>query len=116
MDETPEEMEEIRREAAAIDTNKYRRRYRLIVGSLVSLLFFGVGYAAISMAKAGRNPCERVRAYYCKKSPDPAKCIAYDGIFKESEQDDSAKMRSMIRDQCVTKIDRMKTEEGITLE
>jgi hypothetical protein len=116
MDETPEEMEEIRREAAAIDTNKYRRRYRLIVGSLVSLLFLGVGYTAISMARAARNPCERVRAYFCKQAPDPVKCAAYDGIFKESEQDDSARMRSMIRDQCLTKIERLKTEEGITLE
>jgi poly-D-alanine transfer protein DltD len=68
------------------------------------------------MAKAGRNPCERVRSYYCKQVPDAAKCLAYDGIYKESEQDESAKMRSMIRDQCVTKIDRMKEEEGITLK
>jgi hypothetical protein len=116
MDETPEELEQIRREAAAIDPHKYRRRYRVLM-TLVALAFCtGVAWVAIRMAVASRNPCQRVRDYYCRKAPDPAKCNSYQGVYKESVEDESPKMRGMIRDQCVTKINRLKDEDGITVE
>ncbi len=116
MDETPEELEQIRREAEAIDPHKYRRRYRVLM-TLVALAFCtGVGWVAIRMAVASRNPCERVRDYYCRKAPDPAKCNSYQGVYKESVEDESPKMRGLIRDQCLTKINRLKEEDGITVE
>jgi hypothetical protein len=116
MDETPEELEEIRREADNIDPNKYRRRKRFIMTVLASLFFIGVAWVAISMAREARNPCERVRDHFCKHAHEAAKCAAYDGIFKESVEDESAKMRSMIRDQCLMKVNRLKEEEGITVK
>jgi hypothetical protein len=116
MDETPEELAEIRREAEQIDPNKYRRRYRLIMTLLASLFFVGVAWVAISMAREARNPCERVRDHFCMHVIDRAKCSTYDSIFKESVEDESAKMRSMIRDQCLTKITRLKEEDGITVK
>lgn len=75
-----------------------------------------VTWVAIRMAVASRNPCERVRDYFCKKSLDAEKCNSYQGVFKESVQDESPKMRGVIRDQCLTKINRMKDEEGINIE
>ena len=116
MDETPEEMEQIRKEAAAIDPLRYRRRHRLLVTVLASLFCAAVVLVAIHMARASRNPCERVRTYFCSKAHDEPKCVIYDEIFKESVSDDSSQMRSMIRDQCLTKIERMKSEEGIIVE
>jgi hypothetical protein len=116
MDETPEELEQIRREAEQIDVHKYRRRYRVLV-TLVALAFCTAAvWVAIRMAQAGRNPCERVRDYYCRKAPDPAKCNSYQLVLQESIQDESSKMRGVIRDQCLTKINRLKEEDGITVE
>jgi hypothetical protein len=37
-------------------------------------------------------------------------------VFKESVEDQSPKMRGVIRDQCLTKINRMKDEDGIAVE
>ncbi len=68
------------------------------------------------MAVASRNPCERVRDYFCRKAPDPMKCDSYQGVYKESVEDKSPKMRGVIRDQCLTKINRMKDEDGITVD
>jgi hypothetical protein len=118
MDETPEELEAIRREAETIDTNKYGRRYRLLMTLVLAGFFTAVVWVAVHMVVASRNPCERVRDHFCRKvSPvDPLTCNNYQVIYKESVQDESARMRSMIRDQCVTKINRLKDEDGITVD
>jgi len=50
------------------------------------------------------------------KARDAAKCDAYHAIYQESVEDDSARMRGVIRDQCLTKISRLKEEDGITVE
>ena len=117
MDETPEELEQIRREAETIDPHKYRRRYRWTVGVLALAFCSAVVWVAIHMAVASRNPCERVRDYFCKKNlTDPVKCNSYQSVFKESVEDQSPKMRGVIRDQCLTKINRMKDEDGVAVE
>jgi hypothetical protein len=116
MDETPEELEQIWREAESIDLHKYRRRSRLIVGVLAVAFCTAVSWVAIKMAVASRNPCERVRDYFCLKAPDPMKCDSYQLIYKESVEDQSSKMRGVIRDQCLTKINRLKEEDGIVVE
>ena len=117
MDETPEELEQIRREAETIDPHKYRRRYRAMMTVFALAFCTAVVWVAIRMAHASRNPCERVRDYFCKKAlTDVAKCNGYQSVFKESVEDPSPKMRGVIRDQCLTKINRMKEEDGITVE
>ncbi|MBN2575930.1 MAG: hypothetical protein JXP73_15290 [Deltaproteobacteria bacterium] len=116
MDESPEELQEIRREAEQIDVHKYRRRYRALMTLAVLAFCAAAVWVAIRMAVAGRNPCERVRDYYCRKAPDPAKCKLYEVILKESVEDESARMRGVIRDQCLTKINRLKEEDGVVLE
>ena len=116
MDETPEELDQIRREAGMIDPHRYRKRYRLIMGALALALCTAVVWVAIHMAVASRNPCERVRDYFCKKAPDVTKCDSYQTVFKESVEDQSPKMRGVIRDQCLTKINRMKEENGISVD
>jgi len=117
MDESPEELEQIRREAAAIDPNRYRRRSRRIMLLLAAVFCASVVWVAVRMAVASRNPCERVRDYFCRKAPiDAAKCNSYQVIFKESVEDQSPRMRGVIRDQCLTKINRLKEEDGVTVE
>jgi hypothetical protein len=116
MDETPEELAQIRVEAEAIDPHKYRRRYRLWM-TVVAVAFCGtVVFVALKMSVASRNPCERVRNHFCVQAPDAVKCNVYQGVFKESVEDESSKMRSMIRDQCLTKISRMQEEENIAVQ
>jgi hypothetical protein len=116
MDETPEELAQIRREAEAIDPQQYRRRYRALMTPLAATFCTVVVWVAIHMVKASRNPCERVRNHYCRKAPDRVKCASYQTILKESVDDESARMRGVIRDQCLTKINRLKEEEGVTVE
>jgi hypothetical protein len=116
MDETPEELEQIRREAEAIDVHKYRRRYRLMVSTLAVLFCTAVVWVAVRMVVASRNPCERVRDHFCKTAFDAAKCDSYQLILKESVEDQSSRMRGVIRDQCLTKITRMKEEDGTNVE
>ncbi len=118
MDESPEELEEIRREAATIDPQKYGRRYRRMMALLAAVFCTAVVWVAVRMAVASRNPCERVRDYFCRKAVplDPDKCNSYQVIFKESVEDPSPRMRGVIRDQCVTKIDRLREEDGITVD
>jgi hypothetical protein len=116
MDETPEELEQIRREAEKIDPHKYRKRYRALMTLLAVAFCTGVVWVAIRMAVASRNPCERVRDHYCRTAPDPAKCASYQVVLKESVADESPKMRGMIRDQCLTKINRLREEDGITVD
>jgi hypothetical protein len=117
MDETPEELEQIRREAEAIDPNRYRRRHRRIMMLLAAVFCASVVWVAIRLAVASRNPCERIRDYFCRKAPvDAAKCNSYQVIFKESVEDQSPKMRGVIRDQCLTKINRLQEEDGIAVE
>lgn len=116
MDETPEELEQIRREAEKIDPNKYRRRYRVVMTVLATAFCVLVAWVAIHMATASRNPCERVRDYYCRQTQQAAACASYQTILEESVEDENAKMRGVIRDQCLTKISRLKEEDGITVE
>ena len=115
MDETPEELEQIRREAAEIDPYRYRRHRRWLITLLIFAAGAGVCWLALAMASAGRNPCERVRDHYCHHAVDPGKCASYEGVSRESVQDQSPAMRSTIRDQCLTKINRLKEEDGIVV-
>ena len=116
MDETPEELDEIRREAETINPHKYRNRYRIMMTVLAVAFCSAVVWGAIQMSVASRNPCEQVRDYFCKKAPEVARCNSYQDVYKESVEDQSPKMRGVIRDQCLTKIKRMKEEDGITVE
>jgi hypothetical protein len=116
MDETPEELEQIRREAEQIDVNKYRRRYRALMALVAVVFCTAVVWVALRMAEAGRNPCQRVRDHFCRKAPDAVKCSSYQAIYKDSVDDQSPKMRGVVRDQCLTKINRMKEEEGIVVD
>jgi hypothetical protein len=116
MDETPEELEQIRREAAAIDPYQYRRRRRLMaavaLGAFGALLSWGV----LELADRRRNPCQRVSDHFCQGDKSASRdCAIYRGLFRESVDDASATMRSLIRQQCETKIRRMKEEDGVAV-
>jgi hypothetical protein len=116
MDETPEELEQIRREAAAIDPYQYRKRRRLMAAVGLGALGAGIVWAGLQLYDHARNPCQRVRDHYCQTTPGGANCGLYEGILKESVEDESPKMRSNIREQCERKIKRLKEEEGIKVK
>src|SRR5579872_5551847 len=112
MDETPEELEQSRREAEQIDVNHYKKRFRVLkVIALVSLAI-GVGELAYIMNNSRRNPCQRVRDHFCRQDPQSVQCQTYAGILDESLHDESAAMRANIKAQCQSKIDRLKEEDN----
>lgn len=114
MDETPEELEQIRREADAIDVHAYQKRFRLMKAVGLGAAGAGLVWLVLVMLDSRRNPCERVRAHFCREQgAQGSDCKMYGEIQQESEQDGSPQMRSTIRSQCQTKIARLKDEDGI---
>ena len=148
MDETPEELEQICREAEDIDVHQYQKRFRALKAIGLGAALAGLVWLVMIMLDSRRNPCERLRDYVCRQSTTaagsgakpsssspaagstapgspvsasadapspPLDCGMYQAIFKESVEDDSPQMRQSIRAQCVTKIDRLKAEVGVTV-
>jgi hypothetical protein len=116
MDETPEELEQIKREAAEIDPYQYRKRRRLMAAIALGALGAGLVWAGLELYDHARNPCQRVRDHYCQKTPGGPHCTAYEALLEESIKDESPKMRSNIREQCERKIKRLKDDEGVTVK
>ncbi|HEY0709351.1 MAG TPA: hypothetical protein VGG33_21255 [Polyangia bacterium] len=113
MDETPEELEQIRREAAQIDPYRYRNRKRIFAAVALGALMAGLTFVVIEAIDVARNPCERVRDHYCKQDAASANCKTYGGVFEESVEETSSMARSSIRHQCETHIKRLKLDEGV---
>jgi hypothetical protein len=116
MDETPEEMEQIRREADQIDVHQYQKRFRVLKAFGLGSLAAGAVWLGLIMFDSRRNPCERVRNHFCKQDPAGIQCKTYAGILDESLHDDSTAMRANIKSQCQSKIDRLKEEDGVEVK
>jgi hypothetical protein len=116
MDETPEELEQIRREAEQIDVYRYQRRFRALKAVGLGAFLAGLLGLIMWMVDSRKNPCERVRDHFCHQDPSGAQCRSYQGILEESLHDESAEMRSNIKSQCLSKIERLKDEDGVEVK
>ncbi len=81
MDETPEELEQIRREADAIDVYRYRKRFRFLAAIGLGALMAGLVWLVLVMVDSKRDPCERVRAHFCAQDPQGLQCKSYTNIL-----------------------------------
>jgi hypothetical protein len=99
-----------------VDVYQYRRRFRLFKAVLLGAALAGLTALILAMIDGGKNPCERVRAYFCEKDPAGLQCKSYAGIVDESLHDSSPEMRSHIRAQCESKIERLKEDEGVVVK
>jgi hypothetical protein len=116
MDETPEELEQLRAEADAIDVHQYQRRFRALKAIGIGAAAAGLVWLVLIMLDSQRNPCERVRDHLCRKDGKTGiECRMYEGILKESVEEENQSMRQSIRAQCQKKIERLKDEDGITV-
>jgi hypothetical protein len=79
-------------------------------------LMAGLVALVMWMVDSKRNPCERVRDHFCKQQPTSIACKTYGGVFDESVHDDNPEMRANIKAQCLSKIERLKEEDGITVK
>jgi hypothetical protein len=116
MDETPEELEEIRREAEQIDVYRYRKRRRAWGAVALGAAMAGLVWLVMAMVDGTRNPCERVKDHFCKQDPNGVQCKSYMGILDESLTDESKAMRANIKAQCQSKIERLKEEDGVEVK
>jgi hypothetical protein len=116
MDETPEELEQIRRDAEKIDIYRYRKRFRFLAAVGIGALMAGAVWVAMVMNDSRKNPCERVRDHFCKPDPAGIQCTSYTSILDESLHDDNPEMRANVKAQCQTKIDRLKEEDGVEVK
>ena len=116
LEDMDEELERVRREAGEVDIYKYRRRYRVLKAILLGAALAGLTSLILAMVDGGKNPCERVRKYLCQKDPASMPCKSYASIVDDSTHDPSHEMRSQVRAQCQSKIDRLKEDEGIEIK
>src|SRR5215212_10294604 len=100
MDETPEQLEQIRRDADLIDVHQYRKRFRVLKAIGLGAALAGLTWLVLIMVDSRRNPCERVRDHFCKFDPASPPCRSYEAVLRESVDDGSPTMRSNIRAQC----------------
>jgi hypothetical protein len=116
MDETPEELAQIRIDAAGININQYRNRFRLLKAIGLGAALAGLVWLVLIMLDSRRNPCERLRDHLCRQDAKGLQCKTYQGVWQESLQDDNPAMRANIKSQCQSKIDRLKEEDGILVK
>lgn len=125
LDDMDEELARARRKAGHagkvdsgddVDIYKYRRRHRWFKAVLLGASLAGLTWLIMAMVDGRANPCEKVRDYLCKRAPAGLPCRSYADIVDESVHDSSADMRSNIRAQCVSKIERLKAEDGVELK
>ena len=88
-----------------MDIYKHRRRYRLFKAILLGAALAGLTALILAMIDGGKNPCARVRDYFCKKDPTGIQCKSYVSLVDDSQHDSSPAMRSNIRAQCESKIE-----------
>lgn len=106
----------IRRDADEIDVHQYQKRFRALKAVGLGSAGAGLVWLVMIMLDSRRNPCERVRDHLCHApGTPPAICQMYQGIAKESVEEGSQAMRQSIRSQCQTKIERLKSEDGVTV-
>jgi hypothetical protein len=116
MDETPEQLEQIRREAEQIDVHQYRKRFRFLAAIALGAAMAGLVALILWMVDSKRNPCERVRDHFCKQDPASADCKSRNLVLDMSLHDENPEMRANIKAQCLTKIERLKEEDGISVK
>jgi hypothetical protein len=116
MDESSEEFRRIQRDADGVDVHRYQRRFRAMKAIGFGAAGAGLVWLVLIMFDSRRNPCERVRAHFCRlQGPAGIDCKMYREIQAESVEDKSPQMRQTIRSQCQTKIERLKQEDGVTV-
>jgi hypothetical protein len=116
LEDMDEELDRIRREADGVDIYKHRRRFRLFKAILLGASLAGLTALVMAMIDGQKNPCARVQKYLCQKDPAGLQCKAYAGIVDESKNEGSPAMRSQILEQCQSKIERLKSEEGVEVK
>ena len=112
LEDMDEELARARREADKVDIYKHRRRYRAFKAILLGAALAGLTSLILAMVDGQKNPCERVRNYVCKQDPKGLQCTSYQDLLEDSKHDPSAEMRSNLKQQCLTKLERLK-EEGV---
>ena len=109
-----EELERFRRQSEkSFEPLKQRRRNRMMSAIALGALGAGLVYVVLNAIDQARNPCQRVRDHFCATAPQSLDCKSYESILQESTEDPSAMARSAIRQQCETRITRLKEDQGI---
>jgi hypothetical protein len=113
MDKEFEDFEKLRREADAIDPYRYRRRNRILAAIGLGALGAGLVFVIIEAVDSARNPCDRMRDYFCRVDAKSQDCQSYVGIARDSREEESKMARQAILHQCDTRIRLLKRDEGI---
>ena len=94
MDETPEELEQIRRDAEKIDVHQYRKRFRFLAAIGLGAAMAGLVWLIMCHARQPARPVRaRARRTSAPRIRQGVPCKSYTGILDESLHDDNADAR-----------------------
>jgi hypothetical protein len=105
--------EDLEKAAEGIDPYQYRKRRRALAAIAVGALGAGLVWVVLEAIDSARNPCARVRDYTCAREPGSLECKSFEELLRDSVDDPSPAVRGGIRHQCVTRITRLKKDEGV---
>ena len=98
-----------------VDPWRRQRRKKALAAILLGALLAGVFWVVVFAIESARNPCRRVRDYVCARKPGSMECTGYEQLLTDSEKDASRAVRGEIRQQCKTRIERLKKDDGIAV-
>jgi hypothetical protein len=92
---------------------RHRTRKRALGAIALGALGAGAVWVVLEAFDSARNPCQRVRDYTCRREPGSARCQSFQELLRDSVEDPSPQVRGEIRNQCLTRIVRLKKDEGV---
>jgi hypothetical protein len=92
---------------------RHNRRKRALAAIGLGALGAGLVWVVLEAVDSARNPCERVRDYTCRREPGSPRCQTFQDLLRDSVEDPSPQVRGEIRNQCLTRINRLKKDEGV---
>jgi hypothetical protein len=92
---------------------RHNTRKRALAAIGLGALGAGLVWVVMEAVDSARNPCQRVRDYTCRREPGSPRCESFQQLLRDSVEEPSAAVRGEIRNQCLTRINRLKKDEGV---
>ena len=116
MDETPEELEQIRREADQIDVHQYKKRFRALAAIGLGSLAAGAVWLVLVMIDSRRTPASGCATTSATRTPPACSARPTRASSTSRCTTTAPPCAPTSSAQCQSKIDRLKEEDGVEVK